>query len=224
MKLKRPSPAMVVALIALVMSMTGGAIAAVNFAQNAGAVDGKSAVRAKSSNNAAAGKLVATYASGALKGKFPFRFLGGAASQGSVKRLAAVVARASNGARLIPVPDNTATAADTMINLELGSLQVSCFDQADQPSRENAATRITITNSSGVGMNVARRVGIGEVAITTLENGTVHTFDVPQQNTFEVQLQGTGNRTVLIDGTARQIGEGTADSSCAVWATALVVD
>lgn len=224
MKLKRPSPAMVVALIALVMSMTGGAIAAVNFAQNAGAVDGKSAVRAKTSNNKAAGKLVATYASGALKGKFPFRFLGGAASQGSVKRLAAAVARGKNGARLIPVPDNTATAPDTVIDLELGSLQFSCFDQADQAGRENAATRVTITNTSGVGMNVARRVGVGEVAITTLENGTVDTFAVPLENTFEVQLQGTGNRTVLVEGTARQIGQGTADSSCAAWATALFVE
>ena len=36
MKLRRPSPAMVVALIALVMSMTGGAIAAVNYAKNSG--------------------------------------------------------------------------------------------------------------------------------------------------------------------------------------------
>jgi hypothetical protein len=224
MKLKRPSPAMVVALIALVMSMTGGAIAAVNFAQNAGAVDGHSAVRAKASNNRAAGKLVATYASGALKGKLPFRFLGGAASQRSVRRLAGVVARSSNGARLIPVPDNTATAVDTMIDLELGSLQVSCFDQANQAGTENAATRITITNGSGVGMNVARRIGVGQVEITTLENGTVDAFDVGQQNTFEVQLQGTGNRTVLVEGTARQIGEGTADSSCATWATALVVD
>ena len=224
MKVKRPSPAMIVAVTALVMSMTGGAIAAVNFAQNSGAVDGHSAVRAKTSNSKAAGKLVATYASGALKGKLPFRFLGGAASQGSVKRLAAMVARGSNGARLIPVPDNTATAADTVIDLELGSLQVSCFDQANQAGTENAATRITITNHSGVGMNVARRVGVGQVEITTLENGTVDTFDVPQQNTFEVQLQGTGNKTVLVEGTARQVGQGTADSSCATWATALLVE
>ena len=62
MKLKRPSPAMVVAVVALVMSMTGGAIAAVNFAQNAGSVDGYSAVKASKAGKAkAAGKLVATY-------------------------------------------------------------------------------------------------------------------------------------------------------------------
>ena len=44
MKLKLPSPAMVVALIALAVAMSGSAVAAVTFARNAGAVDGKSAV------------------------------------------------------------------------------------------------------------------------------------------------------------------------------------
>jgi hypothetical protein len=224
MKLKRPSPAMVVALIALVMSTTGGAIAAVNFAQNAGAVDGHSAVRAKSSNNRAAGKLVATYASGALKGKLPFRFLGGAASQGSVKRLADAVALGRNGARAIPVPDNGATTNDTVIDLGLGDLQVSCFDEAAASGRENAATRITVTNRSGSPMNLARRTGVAAAEILILETGTAHTFDVGAQNTFEAHLQGTGNRSVLVDGTARQVGQGTADSACGVWATALVVD
>ena len=52
----------------------------------------------------------------------------------------------------------------------------------------------------------------------------MHTFTVAQENTFSVQLQGTDNKTVLVEGTARQIGQGTADSSCAVWATAFLVD
>ena len=224
MKLKRPSPAMVVASIALVMSMTGGAIAAVNYAQNAGKVDGYDAVKAKSSNSKAAGNLVATYPGGALKGKLPFRFLSGAASQGSLQRLSDSVARGRNGARLIPVPDNGVTAPDTAIDLELGNFQVSCFDQAEQPGRENAATRITITNHSGAPVNLARRVGVAEPVITTLQDGTVDTFDVGQQNTFDVQLQGTGNKSVIVDGTARQVGQGTADSSCAMWATAIFVE
>lgn len=224
MKVKRPSPAMAVALVALVMSMTGGAIAAVNYAQNAGKVDGYDAVKAKSGNSKAAGNLVATYPGGALKGKLPFRFLSGAASQADLDRLSGLVARGRNGARLIPVPDNSATTADTMIDLELGNLQVTCFDQAEQPTTENAATRITITNHSGFPVNLSRRVGVADAAIQTLENGTTDVFAVGQQNTFEVQLQGTGNKTVLVEGTARQIGQGTADSSCAVWATAIFVE
>ena len=223
MRLKRPSPAMVVALVALVMSMTGGAIAAVNYAQNAGKVDGYDAVKASSSNNKAAGNLVATYPGGKLKGKLPFRFLSGAASSGSVSALADATARSANAARLIAVPDNTATTPETVIDLELGNLQVSCFDQANQAGNENAATRITITNDSGGPVNISRRVGVAAAEIVTLENNTVDTFDVGGDNTFEVQLQG-GEKTVLVEGTARQAGQQTADSACAVWATAFVVD
>ena len=73
-------------------------------------------------------------------------------------------------------------------------------------------------------MNLSRSVGNGAPTITTLENGTADTFSVPQENTFSVQLQGTDNRTVLVEGTARQLGQGTTDSSCAVWATAILVD
>ena len=224
MKLKRPSPAMVVALIALVMSTTGGALAAVNYARNSGKVDGYDAVKAASSNRKAAGNLVATYPGGELKGKLPFRFLSGAASTGSVSAVADAMARGKNAARLTPVPDNTATTPETVIDLELGALQFSCFDQAEQPSRENAATRITVTNASGAPMNIARRVGVAAPTITTLENATTDSFDVGQENTFEIQLQGAGGKTVLVQGTARQINEGTADSGCAAWATALFVD
>src|SRR5688572_27577412 len=97
MKLKRPSPAMAVAVTALVMSMTGGAIAAVNYATNAGAVDGKSAVKAGSSLSKSAGKLVATYTGGENKGKIPFRNLAGVASTSSVDARA----RGTNGAQLL---------------------------------------------------------------------------------------------------------------------------
>jgi hypothetical protein len=73
-------------------------------------------------------------------------------------------------------------------------------------------------------MNLSRSVGNGPPTIATIDNGIVHSFSVPQENTFSVQLQGTGNKTVVVDGTARQIGQGTADSSCAVFATAVIVD
>jgi hypothetical protein len=216
---------MTVAVVALVMSMTGGAIAAVNFAERAGSVDGYSAVKASKGGKAkAAGKLVATYKSGSNRGKLPLRIIAGAASQNSVENVADRAAVARNGARLIAVADNQTTAAETMIDLDLGSLQVSCADQNDNGGVENATTRVTVTNGSGVPMNLSRSVGNGPPAIATLENGTAETFGIPQQNTFSVQLQGTDNTTVVVEGTARQIGQGTADSSCAVWATAIVAD
>ena len=225
MKLKRPSPAMTVAVIALVMSMTGGAIAAVNFAKNAGAVDGKSAVKAsKAGKKKAAGKLIATYKSGDNRGQLPLRAVAGAASQNDLDDVADAAAEGRTGVRSIAVADNQTTAPETMIDLGLGNLQVSCNDQADNAGTENAATRVSVTNSSGSSVNLSRHQGNGAPTITTLENGIVHTFTVGQQNTFTVQLQGSEDRTVLVDGPALQIGQGTADSSCVVWATAVLVD
>jgi hypothetical protein len=224
MKLKRPSPAMTVAVLALVMSTTGGAIAAVNYAQNSNAVDGYSAVKAaKAGKQKAAGKLVATYKSGDNRGRLPLRIIAGAASEDSVDNLSEAMARGANGARLIAVTDNQTTAAETLIDLDLGNLQVSCTDQNDQGGIENAATRVSLTNDSGAPLNVAREVGNGAPTIVTLGAGVVDTFTVPQQNTFSMQLQG-GDTTVVLDGTALQAGQGTTESSCAVWATAVVVD
>ncbi len=226
MKLKRPSAAMIVGLIALVMSMTGGAIAAVNFAHNSDRVDGFDAIKAsKAGKKKAAGKLLATYGKGSdNRGQFPLRAVAGAASDNDLQDLADAAAEGRNGVRSIPVADNQPTAADSMVDLGLGSLQVSCTDQNDNAGTENAATRVSITNSSGSPVNLSRQVGNGAPTITTLGNGIVSTFTVGQQNTFTVQLQGSSDRTVVVDGTALQVGQGTADSSCVVWATALLVD
>lgn len=224
MKIRRPSPAMTVAVVALVMSMTGGAIAAVNYAQNAGKVDGYDAVKASKGEKKRAGNLVATYRRGDNRGKLPLGLIAGAASKGAVDRLSEIVARGRNGAELIAVADNVVTASQVLINLELGNLQVSCADQQNQAGTENATTRLGITNHSGAAMNISRRLGGGEPVITTIGSGIVENFAVGQENTFSVQLQGTGNKTVLIEGTARQVGQGTADSACAVWATAIFVE
>ena len=225
MRLKRPSPAMAVAVLALVMSTTGGAIAAVNYAQNSNAVDGYSAVKAaKAGKQKAAGKLVATYRDGKKRGRLPLRIIAGAASENAVDNLSDAVARGRNGARLIAVADNQTTAAETMIDLDLGNLQVSCADQQANAGAENATTRIGVTNGSGAPVNLSRSVGNGAPTITTLESGIVDTFSIPQENTFSIQLQGTEDRTVLVEGTARQLGQGTADSSCAVFATAILVE
>ena len=70
--MRRPSPSMIVSIIAVVMASAGTSVAAVTFVKNAGAVDGKSAVSASATNAKAAGKLVATGKSG----KLPIKFLG----------------------------------------------------------------------------------------------------------------------------------------------------
>jgi hypothetical protein len=216
---------MVVAIVALVMSTTGGAIAAVNYAKNSNAVDGYSAVKAsRAGKEKAAGKLVATYRKGDNRGRLPLRLIAGAASENSVENLSEEVALGRNAAATIAVADNQSTAAQPLIDLGLGDLQVSCADQQADAGTENAVTRVTVTNDSGAPVNLARTLGNELPEITTLENGTVNTFSVGQQNTFQVQLQGTGNATALVEGTAQQAGQGTADSSCIVWATAVLVD
>src|SRR5439155_18164752 len=97
-----PSPSLVISIIALVMAGTGSAVAAVNFARNAGHVDGKSAVSARSSLRHAAGKLVATKRGGRERGKIPSKFLGGV-----------FVGSAARFGTTTPVVDNgTAAGAD----------------------------------------------------------------------------------------------------------------
>ena len=83
MRITRPSPSMVVALVALVFAMTGSAAAVVSFARNAGAVDGKSAVSASASNGLAAGKLVAMVGRGPNRGRLPAKFIDTAVPAGS---------------------------------------------------------------------------------------------------------------------------------------------
>jgi hypothetical protein len=90
MKPKLPSPAMIVALLALVMATSGTAVAAVSFARNAGAVDGKSAVGNGATNHRAAGKLVATTRHGANRGRINHRYL-----EGVMRGSAATFGRAS---------------------------------------------------------------------------------------------------------------------------------
>src|SRR5215218_1788636 len=65
MKLRRPSPALVVAILALVMATTGTAVAA----------DGKSAVASGATTRQAAGRLVATQRSGAQRGRIAAKYL-----------------------------------------------------------------------------------------------------------------------------------------------------
>jgi hypothetical protein len=71
-----PSPPMMIALLALFVALTGSAAAVtVDFARNAGKVDGKDAVGASATRNHAAGNLVATKGSGAGKGRFAPKFI-----------------------------------------------------------------------------------------------------------------------------------------------------
>jgi len=213
MRLRKPSPAMVVALIALVMASTGSAIAAIDYARNAGAVDGRSAVGADASLSEARGKLVATARGGSRAGRIPGKFL-------------ADVARAKPFAVAIETPDNQTSAPVSLLSqadtANVGRLTATCTDRGPVAGTENPDATITFANTSGRTESIARRVGNGNGTITTVAANAVHEFRIANQDTFTLHVQDGGTQ-VLVDGVVRQEGTGTAAGSCVVYGTLLLV-
>jgi hypothetical protein len=202
---------MAVACTALFVAMGGTSIAAVNYARNAGAVDGRSAVRAGVSQSRAAGKLVATNRIGPEKGRIPGRFL-------------ADVARTQTFGRAYEVNDNAPGAPVPIGSAgRIGTLTATCNDQAPRPGFEDPVTELNFVNSSGEPINVARRVGVrDDGAVTVVPNGTLAQLRIAGSNTFfyHVELRGVN---LLVNGVVRQDGAGTGAASCLVYGTVMEV-
>jgi hypothetical protein len=208
MRFKRPSPAMLVASIALFVALGGTSFAAVNYARNAGKVDGKDAVKSSRSLDKAAGNLVATYPGGHLKGRIANKFLG-----------ESTLARPFGHA--FEVVDNAASAPVTIGNTgKLGTLTATCADQAPRAGIEDPISTVSFVNSSGQLINVAKRVGVAAAEIGTQANGTVASVTVRGSNTFEFDINLSGT-DVLIEGVVRQDGASTAAANCLVYGTSL---
>jgi hypothetical protein len=201
---------MAVACTALFVALGGTSIAAVNYATNAGAVDRKSAVAASSTTSRAAGKLVATNSSGPDKGRIPSKFLTGVAKAGTFGN-AVEVADNAVGA---PAPLGTAPG--------IGTLTATCSDQANAPGIEDPSTTVTLTNSSGTTINIAKRIGGSNATVVPQAPNTVETIVVTGSNTFELHAQNRGVNLV-IDGVIRQDGRGTAAASCLFYGTVTTV-
>ena len=208
MRIRRPSPATVIATIALVMATTGTAVAAVDFARNAGAVDKLSAVPAGSSNNRAKGNLVATARGGSNPGQIPNKFL-------------ADVGQLTNFSAPFDVPDNASGANIPLTSSSFGRLEASCQDQNNNAGVEDPRTVLVFTNTSGAPMNYARQVGNGDATVALLQNGTVNQFTINGSNTFTYHLQ-QGSMHVIIQGAVRQERADPAAGVCVVWGTAQV--
>src|SRR3712207_2034701 len=149
MTFRKPSPAMVVSIIALVMAGTGTAVAAVNYARNAGKVDGKDAVKASASLGRAAGNVVATRKDGTRAGKIPNKFL-------------AQVPAAGTFGRITEVQDNLAGATTAISATPLGQLTTACNDQDSNPNQagqEDPTTTITFVNNLAVAVNYSHVIG-----------------------------------------------------------------
>jgi hypothetical protein len=206
MKFRKPSPAMVIAVTALVMASTGSAIAAVNFARNAGAVDGKSAVSATRSLGGAAGKVVATRSGGKSKGKIPNKFLG-------------QVPYTSTFGRAAQVEDNLAGATVPLSLSSLGLLTTACNDQdQNPPGQEDPTTTITFVNNASVAVNFAREVGTQAPVVVSQPPGTQQSFTINGSNVFRIHVELNGVN-VRYEGQVRQDGRDTPTGSCLVAGT-----
>ena len=121
MRMKRPSPSLVISIVALVMATTGTAVAAVNYATNAGAVDGKSAVADGATLSQAAGRLVATRRSGEAKGRIAGKYL---------DLSGAVRGTSSTFGRSFAVVDNQSLAPFALSQASgIGTLTAACSDE-----------------------------------------------------------------------------------------------
>jgi hypothetical protein len=205
MRISRPQPGTVLSIVAIVMATTGTAAAAVDFARNAGAVDGKSAVDANASNNRAKGNLVATARGGSNVGQIPNKFL-------------ADVAETQSFAVPLAVEDNATGGAVSLGSTPLGNFAVSCQDSNNNAGTEDPRMQLTFTNTSGGAANIARRAGVGEATIGLLPNGTVDSFTISNSNTFRVHVQ-KDTINVVVQGAARQDRPDPANGSCFVWGT-----
>ena len=204
MRIRRPSPALVVSIIALVMATAGTSIAAVSFATNSDKVDGLHAVRAGSPDSAA-GKLVATARTGVRKGTIPNYHLSG-------------VPKSDTFGEQFAVPDNQTGGAVTLDESALGRLTATCSDENNTAGNENPITTVAFTSTNTTPVNFARHVGYGAATIGLLQPNTVHTLSIGGQNTFRLHLE-LAHYDVVYEGFARQVGQGTADASCLVVGT-----
>jgi hypothetical protein len=198
---------MVVALIALVLAGAGSAVAAVTYATNAGAVDGKSAVSAGVSTATAAGKLVATTRKGAARGKVPAQYL-------ALPDLVAGKGQVQAFERAIDVVDNAQGAPQDIAGIfGFGVLRAACNDQNVKAGVEDPQSTISFTNGSGTTINVARIVGNGAADVRPVPPGTVYTFNVDGSNLFQLNVQ-RGAVSLLVNGVIRQDGRNTATAQC----------
>ncbi len=208
--MRRPSPSMIVSIVAVVLAGAGTSIAAVNFAKNAGAVDGKSAVGASVSNAKAAGKLVATGKSG----KIPAKFLDRSGVVTGTKSEFGVPIEVVDNAEGSAVPIGGATG--------VGLITVSCLDQNQRAGVENPQFTLRFANGSAGDVNFVRSVDDGAPTIAVIPAGTTTAFSINADSTFRLWLT-TGSVNYVMQGVVRQTGTGTAAAGCEVYGYALAL-
>ena len=207
MRFTKPSPSMVVASIALFVSLGGTSVAAVSYARNAGKVDGYDAVKASSSTSKAAGRLVAANKTGSDKGKLPVKHLADVAAHADVR---ALVRRRRQRAR---------RAADDR--------RRRLCRHADRDVQRPVAAR----RQRGSDHRAELRQHLGRLHQRRQArrrprrrrrvrgpDGTVAQLTIAGSNTFSYHVEYKG-RNLLVNGVVRQDGRNTPTASCLVWGT-----
>ena len=210
--MRRPSPSLVVSIIALVLATAGTSVAAISFAKNAGAVDGKSAVSGTASNARAAGKLVATGKSG----RVPIKFLD---LKGIMRGDKATFAQG------IEVVDNASGTPVLIGGREgLGVISATCQDQNNVVGTEDPQVTITFANSSGQTVNFSRSVNNNQQGsvVSTVAAATQASFTINNANEFRLYAQ-VGTIHYVLDGVFRQDGQNTGAGFCAVYGYAMAL-
>lgn len=206
--MRRPSPSMIVSIVAVVLAGAGTSIAAVNFAKNAGAVDGKSAVGAFATNAKAAGKLVATGG----EGRIPARFLD-LANYAAKHKFA-------QGIEVVDNADSTPVALASIPGL--GLISATCKDAAAAGGTEDPEVTVTFANGSGTTASWSRTVGRGAADVTTVAANTTTSFTIAGSNVFDLYAV-VGSTHYVMEGVVRQEGRNTAAGGCIVYGYGLVL-
>ena len=200
---------MAVASIALFVSLGGSSIAAINYARNAGKVDGKDAVKAGASLKRAAGDLVATQRRGPDRGKIPSKFLDD-------------VAKTHSFAQNIEVADNLQGAPAPLGDIAgVGNFTVTCADQNNSGGVEDPTSTVAFNSTAAV--NLSKRIGGANGQVLPQPAGTTQTVTINGSNTFEFQIQ-VGNTNLLVQGVVRQDGRNTPAANCLAYGTLLRVE
>jgi hypothetical protein len=214
MKISRPQPATLISIVALVMASTGSAVAAVSFARNAGAVDGKSAVGSGATLSHAAGKLITTQAKGTGKGKIAQKYLDVSGLAGGAT---------STFGHAFDVVDNAASVPTQIGGIPgLGPLTATCNDQNAAVGTEDPHSTVTFQNTSGDTVNQSRTIGGNNPAIGAVLANTTSAFTISGSSTFELHLERKGTN-YFVHGVVRQDGRGTDAASCLVYGLTLAV-
>lgn len=208
---RRPSPSLVLSVIALVFSLAGTSFATITFVRNAGAVDHLSAVPGSSSVKRATGKLVATLKT---TGKIPQRFLDVGGLLNAYK---------ATFHQSLQVNDNQAGAPVTIATLPaIGTVSVQCDDQNNKAGVEDPQMKVTFANSSAGAVDVARTVGNGNSTVTSLAAGAADAFTINNASTFSLLVNINGSAYQAV-GALRQDGAGTATGVCTMWGYGLLI-